>query len=511
MRYFCAVLLLFLKPCSSYFLHSNRGFRDLSEGSLPGSCPVHYLPEPLQPLPSSVEEALKQLYEALSQQINTTSLPGLSASVSYRGQTIWGAGIGLKSKNSSDTIDTSTIFRIASISKVFVVIMVHQMWEKGLITSLDDEFSKYVPEFGINNPFGKKSITLRQMMSQLSGLPREAPCIYGSIKSCQTTSSDIYARLKEQSLILPPWTLPSYSNLAFALLGHGLANALSEMAYEDYVQKMILDPLEMTSTGFNITEDVMKRMAVGYAPNGSVAPPQDLGWLSPAGQMYSTVDDLAKLSNFLMSAYNYTAPTLPVLQKETIREMLLPLFLNPDGQTQFGTPWEMRLIQNYLVRRKGGNLLGYSGLFSFVPDLQLGVNILWSGATNEFNASMIVYDILIPALTNALASVQPKAGYPSKPSDYEGVYKANIGEVVAEILTVNNTLFLVAPQVVGVGLWYVNSTFSTLFVPPGFLSCIDSELNGIQGVQVYFQLNELGVALSFSIPGLLWGVTFVRE
>ena len=39
--------------------------------------------------------------------------------------------------------------------------MVHQMWEKGLITSLDDEFSKYVPEFGINNPFGKKSITLR--------------------------------------------------------------------------------------------------------------------------------------------------------------------------------------------------------------------------------------------------------------------------------------------------------------------------------------------------------------
>jgi hypothetical protein len=41
---------------------------------------------------------------------------------------------------------------------------------------------------------------------------------------------------------------------------------------------------------------VMKRMAVGYAPNGSVAPPQDLGWLSPAGQMYSTVDDLAKVT-----------------------------------------------------------------------------------------------------------------------------------------------------------------------------------------------------------------------
>ena len=40
---------------------------------------------------------------------------------------------------------------------------------------------------------------------------------------------------------------------------------------------------------------VVKRMAVGYAPDGSAAPLQDLGWLRPAGQMYSTVDDLAKV------------------------------------------------------------------------------------------------------------------------------------------------------------------------------------------------------------------------
>lgn len=36
-------------------------------------------------------------------------------------------------------------------------------------------------------------------------------------------------------------------------------------------------------------------MAVGYGPDGSVAPLTDLGWLSPAGQMYSTAYDLAKV------------------------------------------------------------------------------------------------------------------------------------------------------------------------------------------------------------------------
>ena len=37
------------------------------------------------------------------------------------------------------------------------------------------------------------------------------------------------------------------------------------------------------------------KMAVGYEPDGSVAPLYDLGWEAPAGQMYSTIDDLNKV------------------------------------------------------------------------------------------------------------------------------------------------------------------------------------------------------------------------
>ena len=42
---------------------------------------------------------------------------------------------------------------------------------------------------------------------------------------------------------------------------------------------------------------VKSRMAVGYNNDGSVAPLYDLGWAGPAGQMYSTVNDLMKVSN----------------------------------------------------------------------------------------------------------------------------------------------------------------------------------------------------------------------
>ena len=46
-----------------------------------------------------------------------------------------------------------------------------------------------------------------------------------------------------------------------------------------------------------LSSRVKARMATGYAPDGSVAPLTDLGWLAPAGQMYSTTNDLNKVSS----------------------------------------------------------------------------------------------------------------------------------------------------------------------------------------------------------------------
>ena len=48
------------------------------------------------------------------------------------------------------------------------------------------------------------------------------------------------------------------------------------------------------------------------------------------------------------------------------------VFVNRDRLTGFGTPWEIRFEGNYTILRKGGNVDGYSALFSFVPELQLG-------------------------------------------------------------------------------------------------------------------------------------------
>ena len=49
------------------------------------------------------------------------------------------------------------------------------------------------------------------------------------------------------------------------------------------------------------------------------------------------------------------------------------VFLNFDGNTLFGTPWEMNFIDSYLVRGKGGDAPGYSAMFGYIPELGLGM------------------------------------------------------------------------------------------------------------------------------------------
>ena len=48
------------------------------------------------------------------------------------------------------------------------------------------------------------------------------------------------------------------------------------------------------------------------------------------------------------------------------------VFVNPDGYTGFGTPWEIAFLANYTILTKSGNIGGYSSFFTVVPDLLLG-------------------------------------------------------------------------------------------------------------------------------------------
>ena len=420
------------------------------------------LPLPADPPPQAISDELRKLESFLESVVDTdASLPGISANIIYRGSVLWSGHYGSKQyKQPAATPDGNTHYRIGSVTKIFTVLMVYKMYEDKLIESLDDPLSKYNPDFQIQNPYTKDVITIRQMVNQMSGLPREAPCQF----SCTGTSSaEQLALIRNTSLVASPWTKPSYSNLAFSLLARLLSERLLNQTFERWVTERILEPLGMEDTGFAIAEHVLQNMALPYGRNGKRMPFKELGWNNPAGNMYSSLNDLTKL------ALMFTQPEKQDLFKPaSLREMMLPTDIAPDGRTVWGSPWEMLLIKGFLVRGKAGNLDSYNTYVSYVPELQLGMNVMVS--TGEYAkqggplAAVVATDTtlqtLLPSLATTLLELEAAARFPVDPKPYTGSFHMKGKHPLLEtkysyVVTVSvHTMFLVIRSAIRSNTFY---------------------------------------------------------
>ena len=374
-----------------------------------------------KPTPKRIKDVFEKIEAVLSSLVEKkSSLPAISMNIFYQDDILWSGHFGSKVyKQPEMKPNGSTVYRIGSVTKVFAVLLMYKLYEEGKLPSLDDPLSKYAPDFAIRNPYTNENITLREIASQMSGLPREAPCMY----SCDnTTSAEQLELLKNRTLVLPPWNTPSYSNLGYALLGRLLTENLLNQTFESWAIENIIKPLGMVNTGFEITDEVQKNMAFPYLPGGKRMPFMNIGWAAPAGQIYSTIDDLAKLGMM------FAQPDKQKLFKPaTIREMMTPKDITPDGFTVWGSPFEMVFKEHVLVRGKGGNIDTYSAAFSVIPELALGANILISTTyylqADASQGSTLLYDLLVPRLNETLFEIQRASHFPVDPAPFIGKFE----------------------------------------------------------------------------------------
>ncbi|XP_022617181.1 putative beta-lactamase-like 1 [Seriola dumerili] len=408
------------------------------------TCPRFPEPLPLEhPIPS-LKEALEKVDVLLRQNINPISLPAMSAIVILNDTVLWTGNFG--KRNASDPLsgppNEYTIYRIASLSKIFPTLMLYRLWEDGKIGSLDDPLEKYVENFTIKNPLGKtrdselkyvtdglifldsgevqirsSSVTLRRMASQLSGLPRRLRATNLLWKGKTQSAINL---LQDDVLVADPGTKCHYSNLAFSLLAHVMAERVAGVDYQRWITDNILDRLGMEDTGFDITPGLQSQMAVGVYSNGKPAPLYDLGWYRPSGQMFSTAADLAKLAMMLLGAYHRK-----LLEPDSLKIMLTPLFRCDKDYfaNRTGTPWEVNELLGYEVVRKDGDLDGYSATFSLVPRLKLGLVVLMAGSRSQ-NQDVVTkaYNYIIPAIEKAFREAKKVLFPPPVPDPYIGFF-----------------------------------------------------------------------------------------
>ncbi|NXY87626.1 BLML3 protein, partial [Alcedo cyanopectus] len=407
-------------------------------------CPRYPEPVPLDhPIPI-LKDALEKVDMMLRQRIHSSGLPAMSAIVIYNDTVLWTGNFGKKNGSDPSSVvpNEYTIYRIASVSKIFPTIMLYKMWEEGKVTSLDDPLERYAQNFVIKNPLGKlkeseqrysadgliflekgsmslktSPVTLRRMASQLSGLPRR---LRSTSLLWKGNTQDALALLKDDVLVADPGTRCHYSNLAFSLMAHVLADREAEGQYQRWISENILDRLGMEDTGFDITPPIRSQMAVGFYSSQQPAPLYDLGWYRPSGQMYSTAADLAKLAMVFLGTYHRR-----LLEPDTLKMMLTPLFKCSTDYfaNKTGTPWEINEQLGYDVIRKDGDLDGYSATFSLIPKLRLSFIVLMAGPRPQGGDIVTqTYEYLIPAMETAFREAEKSLIPPPSPGPYVGYY-----------------------------------------------------------------------------------------
>jgi D-alanyl-D-alanine carboxypeptidase len=107
-------------------------------------------------------------------------LPGAAVGVVHGDELIWSAGIGFADVSNRRAADSSTLYRIASITKTFTAAAIMQLRDAGQL-DLDDPIATHVPELGDASASLQpiESVTIRRALSHESGLMSEPPGTVG--------------------------------------------------------------------------------------------------------------------------------------------------------------------------------------------------------------------------------------------------------------------------------------------------------------------------------------------
>ncbi|HEX7745687.1 MAG TPA: serine hydrolase domain-containing protein [Micromonosporaceae bacterium] len=243
--------------------------------------------------------------------------------------------------------DPDIQYRIGSITKTMTAVLVLRLRDQGLLR-LDDPLERHVP----GTPVG--GITLRQLLGHASGLQREPDGAWWE-RAEGADLDALLAGLTVDQLAHPPHRTYHYSNLAYGLLG-AVTERITGERWWDQLHQCVLTPLGMRRTTYQPAEPYARGYVV-HPWHGTLReePRTDTRAMAPAGQLWSTVADLARWAAFL------ARPVPSVLAPETVAEMCLPVVMSdPDSWTAgYGLGLELFRRGERVCVGHGGSMPGY--------------------------------------------------------------------------------------------------------------------------------------------------------
>ena len=211
---------------------------------------------------------------------------------------IYFKGFGNIDRKRSIPIDTSTIFRLGSVTKTFTAVLMMKLVEEGYF-KLDDPIEKYLPEIKqIQGYTNSTQITFKQLASHTSGLARE-PSTSQDLQYCFTSEweSKILLAIPLTNFAIKPNTAMLYSNIGYNILGLAMSRA-AKISFMELITNKVFVPLGMNHSCFEIPDNEINKLALSAEFNKEQHTYK--AWKVASGGIYSTAKDLTKFISMLM-------------------------------------------------------------------------------------------------------------------------------------------------------------------------------------------------------------------
>lgn len=369
--------------------------------------------------PTTIEE----LREAIVGVLEEYDVPSIGITIVDKSGPIYTDAIGQTNLETGQEATVESMYRIGSVSKMFVALAVLQLVEEGRL-SLDDKLATLAPEIQFENKWeASDPIRVVHLLEHTTG--------WDDIHLTEYAHNDpTPATLKEGLDYHPhsrtsrwkPGSRMSYCNSGPPVAAY-IVEKITGMTFESYVQQNLFDPMGMTTMTYLLTEAAAEHGVVSYNPANE---PQDY-WhilMRPSGSINASPADMAKFVQFYLNRGSVDG--VPVISAASLDRMET-VESTPAGrngqEVGYGLHNYNHAHKGWVFRAHNGGVNGGLTELAYQPELGLGYAFMInSGKGNAFGE---ISDLIGDYLTYG---VEPPVGRPAIPAtaahyELEGFYE----------------------------------------------------------------------------------------
>jgi CubicO group peptidase (beta-lactamase class C family) len=371
------------------------GFPALAQVTAPNSNQIPFLspqqPEPTDPDrvepprptrqgPTNRQEVASFMDQFFNQEMEKEHTPGAVVALVKDGEILFTKGYGYANlEKKIPVVPERTLFRVASISKLFTDTAVMQLYERGLL-NLDTDVNQYLQDFQVKNSY-PQAMTAAHLLTQTDATSQRLLGIAAPSGPKMLPLEKFVPRFMP-ALIYPPGTLYAYSNMGVTLLGY-MVQSISGLPFTQYIDQNILQPLEMNRSSFQqpLPPSLAEDLAQGYwYRNGKFQRMPFLYFnIFPAAALSATATDMAHFMIAHLQEGRYQNTRL--LEEDTLRLMHETHFTQHPQLPGTAYGFHEYLENNIRGIGHAGNSLGYSSSLMLFPAQRVGLFV----ATNNVN------------------------------------------------------------------------------------------------------------------------------